>query len=244
MKDLSRSCISRQSNIFYSWCWLHVSFSKSIHQICHFLASCQCPNFQKLYNGTEVGFSKTNQICAAPAPMVSNCQSFSSNGKYFVTLYIFGSQIINLNEEFSGFSLPFELGRECGRTQSEEENTRTSSVCRAEVGTRNFFLSPQSQFRNLKEVLPQSQFRNFLKKCCSATATPQFRNRNFFRSPQLQVRNLGALIPQISAHFWPWNPVDSWGKYRWSKISCYCPFKASFWFPVKQRIPKILLVDF
>jgi hypothetical protein len=26
---------------------------------------------------------------------------------------------------------------------------------------RNFFLSPQSQFRNLKEALPQSQFRNF-----------------------------------------------------------------------------------
>ncbi len=43
----------------------------------------------------------------------------------------------------------------------------------AEVGTRNFFWSPQSQFRNLKEALPQSQFRNFLKKCCSATAIPQ-----------------------------------------------------------------------
>jgi hypothetical protein len=31
------------------------------------------------------------------------------------------------------------------------------------VGTRNFFLSPQMQFRNLKEALPQSQFRNFLR---------------------------------------------------------------------------------
>jgi hypothetical protein len=31
----------------------------------------------------------------------------------------------------------------------------------AEVGKRNFFFSPQSQFRNLKEALPQSQFRNF-----------------------------------------------------------------------------------
>ncbi len=30
-----------------------------------------------------------------------------------------------------------------------------------EVGTRNFFLSLQPQFRNLKEALPQSQFRNF-----------------------------------------------------------------------------------
>jgi hypothetical protein len=48
---------------------------------------------------------------------------------------------------------------------------------KAEVGMRNFFLSPQSQFHN------------FLKKCCSATATPRFRNRNFFLCPQLQVRN-------------------------------------------------------
>jgi hypothetical protein len=47
-----------------------------------------------------------------------------------------------------------------------------------------FFLGPQSQFH--KEALPQSQFRKFLKKYCSATATPQFRNRNFFRSPQLE----------------------------------------------------------
>jgi hypothetical protein len=44
-----------------------------------------------------------------------------------------------------------------------------------EVGTRNFFLSPQSQFRNLQEALPQSQFRNFLRN-----VAPQFRNRNFF----------------------------------------------------------------
>jgi hypothetical protein len=31
----------------------------------------------------------------------------------------------------------------------------------AEVGTRNFFLSAQSQFRNLKEAFPQSQVHNF-----------------------------------------------------------------------------------
>jgi hypothetical protein len=31
----------------------------------------------------------------------------------------------------------------------------------AEVSTRNFLLSPQSQFCNMKEALPQSQFRKF-----------------------------------------------------------------------------------
>jgi hypothetical protein len=47
--------------------------------------------------------------------------------------------------------------------------------CLAEVGMRNFFLSPQSQFRNLKEALPQSQFHNFLR---NVTPQPQLRNRN------------------------------------------------------------------
>ncbi len=42
-----------------------------------------------------------------------------------------------------------------------------------EVGTRNFFLSPQSQFRNLKEALSQSQFLNFLRK---VAPQPQLRN--------------------------------------------------------------------
>ncbi len=69
-----------------------------------------------------------------------------------------------------------------------------------EVGTHNFFLSPQSQFPNLKEALPQLLFRNFLKKSCSATPTPQFRNYNFFWSSQLQVHNLRASIPQFSAY--------------------------------------------
>ncbi len=34
--------------------------------------------------------------------------------------------------------------------------------------------------------------------------------------------------------------VDSWKKNRWQKISCYCPFNTSFWFPLKQTIVKIV----
>jgi hypothetical protein len=41
------------------------------------------------------------------------------------------------------------------------------------VGTCNFFLSPQSQFRKLKEALPQSQFRNFER---NVALQPQLRN--------------------------------------------------------------------
>ncbi len=42
-----------------------------------------------------------------------------------------------------------------------------------EVGTRNFFLSPQSKLRNLNEARPQSQFHNFLK---NVSPEPQLRN--------------------------------------------------------------------
>jgi hypothetical protein len=38
-----------------------------------------------------------------------------------------------------------------------------------------------------------------------------------------------------------------WGLFRkkWRpKIRCYCPFKASFWFPQKQTVLKILLIAF
>jgi phytoene/squalene synthetase len=47
------------------------------------------------------------------------------------------------------------------------------------VGTHNFCLSPQPQFRNLKEALPQSQFRNFLRNVAPQL---QLRNRNFLSS--------------------------------------------------------------
>jgi hypothetical protein len=62
---------------------------------------------------------------------------------------------------------------------------------------RNFFFSPQSQLRNLKEALPQSQFRNFLK---NVAPQPQLRNSAiaFFS----EVRNLRALLPQFSADVW------------------------------------------
>jgi hypothetical protein len=49
-------------------------------------------------------------------------------------------------------------------TQKVSEKGMTSDNYqgwKAEVGTRTFYLSPESQLRNLKEALPQPQFRNF-----------------------------------------------------------------------------------
>ncbi len=80
------------------------------------------------------------------------------------------------------------------------------TVTPTEVGAQNFFLSPQSQFRNLKEALLQSQFRDFLKKCRSATATTQ--SHFFLKSATSRLQ----LESSTSNNFWPWNPVDSWRK--------------------------------
>jgi hypothetical protein len=52
------------------------------------------------------------------------------------------------------------------------------------VGTRNFFFSPQSQLRNLKEALPQSQIRNFLKN-----VAPQQQLRNSAIAIFYEIRN-------------------------------------------------------
>jgi hypothetical protein len=84
-------------------------------------------------------------------------------------------------------------------------------VTPTEVGAQNFFLSPQSQFRNLKEALLQSQFRDFLKKCCSATATTQ---SHFFLKSATSRLQLESSTPN---NFWPWNPVDSWRKKKKKK---------------------------
>ncbi len=61
---------------------------------------------------------------------------------------------------------------------------------------------PQLEGSTSAIAIPQ-----LFKKCCSATATLQFRNRNFFLSPQLQVRNLRASLPQFLAYFWPWSSL-------------------------------------
>ncbi len=74
-----------------------------------------------------------------------------------------------------------------------------------EVGTRNFFSSPQSQLCNSKEALPQSQFRNFLKN-----VAPQPQLRNSAIAIFSEVRNSRALFPQFSADFWrgvAWNYI-------------------------------------
>jgi hypothetical protein len=55
-----------------------------------------------------------------------------------------------------------------------------------------FFLSPQSQLRNLKEALPQSQFRNFLKN-----VAPQPQLRNSAIAIFSEIRNFKSASQQI-----------------------------------------------
>jgi hypothetical protein len=67
------------------------------------------------------------------------------------------------------------------------------------VGTRYFFYGLQSQFRNLKEVLPQQQIRNFSKKYRSSTAYLHNRNPNFFQqSTTSSSQLLKGMLPPIA----------------------------------------------
>jgi hypothetical protein len=100
-------------------------------------------------------------------------------------------------------------------------------------GHAQLFLSPQPQFRNLKEAIPQLQFRN----CNSATFKEMLlRNRNtaipqsqfFFKSTTLnpQVESFtsaifGIFLAKESSLF-----MNT--KIGGNKISCNCPFQESF----------------
>jgi hypothetical protein len=94
---------------------------------------------------------------------------------------------------------------------------------------------PQLEGSTSAIAIPQ-----LLKKCYSATTTPQFHNRNIFWSPQLESFTstiFGAFLAVKSSRFMK-------KIIRGKKISCYCPFMASFCFPEKQTVLKIFLVDF
>ncbi len=66
---------------------------------------------------------------------------------------------------------------------------RNSATRRKHFRNHNSATFKEMLLRNRNSAIPQSQF---------------------FWSPQVQVRNLRTSLPQFSAHFWPWNPVDSW----------------------------------
>jgi hypothetical protein len=98
-------------------------------------------------------------------------------------------------------------------------------------------LSPESQFCNLKEALPQSQCRNFKEMLLRNSATIFLMSATL--SPQLETF--------ISAIFGIFLAVESGGVHETKsevKNLMQRPFKASFWFPDKQTVLKILLVDF
>jgi hypothetical protein len=53
-------------------------------------------------------------------------------------------------------------------------------------GHRQLFFETAIAIPQLEGSTSAIAIPQLLKKCCSATATPQFRNRNFFLSPQLE----------------------------------------------------------
>jgi hypothetical protein len=72
-------------------------------------------------------------------------------------------------------------------------------VTQTRGGHAQLFFESAIAIPQLEGITSAIAIPQLFKKCCSATATPQFRNRNFFLSPQPQVRNLRASLPQFSA---------------------------------------------
>jgi hypothetical protein len=79
-----------------------------------------------------------------------------------------------------------------------------SICCLPEGGTRNLFLSPQSQFRNLKEALPQLFKEMLLRNRNSAIPQLQFFLKPAMSSPQLESFT-SAIFGIFLAYFWPWS---------------------------------------
>jgi hypothetical protein len=86
-------------------------------------------------------------------------------------------------------------------------NTQRFAFLVIRGGHAQLFFESATAIPQLERSTSAIAIPQLFKKCCSATATPQFRKRNFFRSPQLQVRNLKALLLQFSAYFWPWSSL-------------------------------------
>jgi hypothetical protein len=111
------------------------------------------------------------------------------------------------------------------------------------VGTRNFFLSPQLQFHNLKEALPQSQFRNFLR---NVAPQPQLRNSAiafFLKSATLNPQ-LESFTSAMFGIFFAMESGLFMNKKIGGKKSCATvPFRQVL-FPEKQTVLKIIWLTF
>jgi hypothetical protein len=104
--------------------------------------------------------------------------------------------------------------------------------------TQLFFESataiPQLDGSTCAIAIPQ-----LFKKCCFATATPQFRNRSFFLSPQLESFTsaiFGIFLAMESGFFMSKKIIVK-------KSRATVPFR-HFLFPGKRTVLKLILVDF
>jgi hypothetical protein len=67
-----------------------------------------------------------------------------------------------------------------------ESLTCSSTVVLSRGGHAQLFFESATAIPQLEGSTSAIAIPQLFKKCCSATATPQFRNLNFFRSPQLE----------------------------------------------------------
>ncbi len=174
-------------------------------------------------------------ICARPT---SHVNTRGGHAKLFLKSTIAISQF---EGRTSAIATP-QLLKEC-----------CSATATLQFHNRTFFWSPQLQVHNFKSATWEFHFRNFrhifgrgvawnymyflpLGAFCYSevfkrTVAWYFWSL-FFREPFPYENKLGYESGIRSIH----------EKHQRTKISCYCPFKASFWFPYKQTVLKIFFV--
>jgi hypothetical protein len=133
------------------------------------------------------------------------------------------------------FYLPFPLSLPFLFSCSVHPFIPLSLIVLPEVGTRNFLFEsaiaiPQLEGSTSAIAIPQLFKEMLLRNSAIAmflkSATWELYFRNFRRIFGREIRSIHDK------------------KFGGQKISCYCPFKASFWFPKKQTVLKIVFLDF
>ncbi len=123
-------------------------------------------------------------------------------------------------------------------------NLHTAPVLIPEVGTRNFFFESATAILQLEGSTSAIAIPQLFKKCCSATATPQFCDRNFFFKSATVNPQLESFTSAIFGIFLAMESGLFMNKKIGGKKSRATVPVRQVLFPEQQTILKIILVDF
>ncbi len=170
-----------------------------------------------------------------PSTVISRCSPLANRQQESVLLY---NRL--LLEYTARCSKEVSIGYHISR-DTKVIHSLILNLCLAEVGTRNFFYEsaitiPQVEGSTSSNTIPQ-----LLKKCCSATATLQLQ---FFLKSETLNPPLESFTSAIFGIFLALESSWFMKKKLEVKISCNCPFKASFCFQRNRQLHKYFWLIF